>query len=81
MISAIGFTDDTSTTYPPPFKNALYFGDLLRKCIWTMQPPNTTPQTFAKGLEGGPVDLKAGQNGDLFYVDLVTSTVRRITHK
>jgi len=81
VISAIGFTDGTSTTYPPPFKNALYFGDLLRKCIWTMQPPNNTPQTFAKGLQGGPVDLKAGQNGDLFYVDLVTSTVRRITHK
>jgi hypothetical protein len=46
-----------------------------------MQPPNNTPHTFAKGLQGGPVDLKAGPNGDLFYVDLVTSTVRRITHK
>jgi glucose/arabinose dehydrogenase len=81
VLSAIGFTDETSTTYPVQFKNALYFGDLLRKCIWTMRPPNNTPQTFAKGLQGGPVDLKAGQNGDLFYVDLVTSTVRRITHK
>ncbi|CAB3810808.1 PQQ-dependent sugar dehydrogenase [Paraburkholderia fynbosensis] len=81
VLSAIGFTDGTSTTYPTQFKNALYFGDLLRKCIWTMQPPDNTPQTFAKGLQGGPVDLKAGQNGDLFYVDLVTSTVRRITHK
>jgi hypothetical protein len=80
VISAIGFTDGAST-YPVPFKSALYFGDLLRKCIWTMQPPNNTPQTFAKGLQGGPVDLKAGPNGDLFYVDLVTSTVRRITHK
>jgi glucose/arabinose dehydrogenase len=81
VLSAIGFTDDTSTTYPVQFKNALYFGDLLRKCIWTMRPPDNTPQTFAKGLQGGPVDLKAGQDGDLFYVDLVTSTVRRITHK
>ncbi|MGF6382499.1 glucose/arabinose dehydrogenase [Paraburkholderia atlantica] len=81
VISAIGFTDDTSTTYPAQFKNALYFGDLLRQCIWTMQPPNNVPQTFAKGLPGGPVDLKAGQDGDLFYADLVTSTIRRITHK
>ncbi|MFM0715627.1 PQQ-dependent sugar dehydrogenase [Paraburkholderia strydomiana] len=81
VISAIGFTDGTSTTYPHPFKSALYFGDLLRKCIWTMQPPDTTPRTFAKGLQGGPVDLKVGQNGDLFYVDLITSTVRRITHR
>ncbi|WP_288827884.1 PQQ-dependent sugar dehydrogenase [uncultured Paraburkholderia sp.] len=81
VLSAIGFTDDTSTTYPVQFKNALYFGDLLRKCIWTMRPPDNTPQNFAKGLQGGPVDLKAGQDGDLFYVDLVTSTVRRITHK
>lgn len=81
VISAIGFTDGTSTTYPLPFKNALYFGDLLRQCIWTMQPPNNVPQTFAKGLQGGPVDLKAGPSGDLFYVDIVTSTVRRIIHK
>jgi len=79
VISAIGFTDGTSTTYPPPFKSALYFGDLLRQCIWTMQPPDNTPQTFAKGLEGGPVDLKAGPGGDLYYVDLTTSTVRRFT--
>ena len=81
VISAIGFTDGTSPTYPAPYDKALYFGDLLRKCIWTMQPPDNTPHTFAKRLQGGPVDLKAGQNGDLFYVDLVTSTVRRITHK
>ncbi|WP_028230253.1 PQQ-dependent sugar dehydrogenase [Paraburkholderia mimosarum] len=81
VISAIGFTDGTSTTYPLAFNKALYFGDLLRKCIWTMQPPNNTPQTFARGLQGGPVDLKSGPDGDLFYVDLVTSTVRRFTHK
>jgi glucose/arabinose dehydrogenase len=81
VISAIGFTDGTSTTYPPPFKNALYFGDVARQCIWTMQPPNNTPQPFARGLQGGPVDLKAGQNGDLFYADFVTSTVRRIRHR
>ncbi|MGF6607567.1 hypothetical protein OKW45_002467 [Paraburkholderia sp. WSM4175] len=80
VISAIGFTDNASATYPAQFKKALYFGDLLRQCIWTMQPPNNVPQTFARGLQGGPVDLKAGQNGDLFYVDLVTSTIRRITH-
>jgi glucose/arabinose dehydrogenase len=83
VISAIGFTDDTSATYPAQFKNALYFGDLLRQCIWTIQPANKVPvpQTFAKGLEGGPVDLKAGPSGDLFYVDIVTGTVRQITHK
>ncbi|SIT36172.1 conserved exported hypothetical protein [Paraburkholderia ribeironis] len=81
VISAIGFTDGTSTTYPAPYNEALYFGDLLRQCIWTMQPPDNTPQPFEKGLQGGPVDLKVGQNGDLFYVDFVTSTVRRIIHK
>ncbi|MCC8392287.1 PQQ-dependent sugar dehydrogenase [Paraburkholderia sp. MMS20-SJTR3] len=81
VISAVGFTDGSSTTYPLEFRSALYFGDVLRQCIWTMQPPNNTPQTFARGLQGGPVDLKSGQDGDLFYVDLVTSTVRRFTHK
>ena len=81
VISAIGFTDGTSRTYPSPFKSALYFGDVARQCIWTMQPPTNTPQPFASGLQGGPVDLKAGQNGDLFYADFVTSTVRRIRHR
>ncbi|SIT50227.1 conserved exported hypothetical protein [Paraburkholderia piptadeniae] len=87
VISAIGFTDDSSTTYPAIYKNALYFGDYLRRCIWMIQmpPPSNTslpqPQAFAKGLQGGAVDLKGGPNGDLFYVDLVTSTIRRITHQ
>jgi glucose/arabinose dehydrogenase len=85
VLSAIGFTNPNSSNgYPDSYKGALYFGDYLRKCIWVF--PNTasqsnTPQTFAKGLEGGPVDLKSGPNGDLFYVDIVTSTIREITHK
>jgi len=89
VISAIGFTDGTSATYPPPFNQALYFGDLLRKCIWTMQPSSqpsgqpadNAPQTFAKGLQGGPVDLKVGPAGDLYYVDLFIGTVRRFIHR
>ena len=64
-----------------PCHQLVRFGDVARQCIWTMQPPTNTPQPFASGLQGGPVDLKAGQNGDLFYADFVTSTVRRIRHR
>jgi glucose/arabinose dehydrogenase len=78
VISAIGFTDGTNAGYPRHLRSALFFGDMRRQCIWTMQPPDNTPQAFAKGLQGGPVDIQAGEDGDLFYADILTSTVRRI---
>jgi PKD repeat protein len=72
-------------TYPGRYKDALFFADYSRGCIWAMEPgPNGLPNpgkisTFVAGA-AGPVDLKTGPGGDLFYVDLNGGTVHRITY-
>ena len=41
------------------------------------QPDPATIQTFVSSA-AGPVDLKVGPGGDLYYVDLNVGTIRRI---
>jgi glucose/arabinose dehydrogenase len=71
--------------YPGRYKDALFFADYSRKCIWAMEPgsnglPNPAKvSTFVAGA-ASPVDLETGPNGDLFYVDLNGGTVHRITY-
>src|SRR5262249_22634458 len=45
-------------------------------------PPNSSATTIATfvGNAAGPVDLKIGPGGDLFYVDLTGGTIRRIQY-
>ena len=45
-------------------------------------PDPTKIETFATGTAGAysPVDLVSGPGGDLFYVDLVGGTIRRISY-
>jgi cysteine-rich repeat protein len=67
----------------PRRRNALFFADYSRNCIWTMfpdaqgDPDPATRATFAGGAPG-PVDLQIGPNGDLFYVNFSNGDVRRI---
>ncbi|HXX61494.1 MAG TPA: cell wall-binding repeat-containing protein [Candidatus Sulfotelmatobacter sp.] len=78
VISAVAFYE--GATYPSAFHGALFFGDHSRDCIWAMQPgANGLPDptkivTVLSGAAGAnciacPVDLEAGPNGDMFYVD------------
>ena len=70
-------------TFPPAYKDALFFADYARGCIWVMfagtdgVPDPTTRQPFVEGASG-PVDLQVGPGGDLFYADIIGGTVRRI---
>ncbi|HYD49885.1 MAG TPA: PKD domain-containing protein, partial [Terriglobales bacterium] len=71
--------------YPDNFDGALFFGDYGRNCIWTMfpgvggAPDPSTRAAFVSGADG-PVDLKIGPNGDLFYVDFNFGSLRRIQY-
>jgi glucose/arabinose dehydrogenase len=71
--------------YPRGYRNALFFADYSRRCIWAMQtgtdglPDPTRTRTFVAGA-AGPVDLEPGPDGDLFYVSLDEGTVHRITY-
>ncbi len=82
-ISGLAFY--TGASYPAGYRNALFFADYARRCIWAMLPgsggvPNPASlQTFVAGA-GGPVQLVTGPGGDLFYVDLVGGKIHRIQY-
>jgi chitodextrinase len=82
-ISGIAFYDGGN--YPSNYLGALFFADYSRDCIWAMRvggngiPDANNRETFASGA-ANPVDVKAGPNGDIFYVDFDGGTVRRIRY-
>ena len=73
-ISGLAFY--TADVFPPAYKNALFFSDYSRNCIWVMYrganglPDPATRQTFLAGA-AGPVFLTQGPDGALYYADLV----------
>jgi glucose/arabinose dehydrogenase len=83
-ISGLAFYSDGS--YPAGYDGALFFTDHNRRCIWAMMPDGSgTPDpanviTFAAGLAGGPVGLRTGPGGDLFYVDYDLGRIQRIRY-
>ncbi|WP_084286119.1 PQQ-dependent sugar dehydrogenase [Solirubrobacter soli] len=80
-ISGLAFY--TADAFPAAYKNALFFADYSRNCIWVAYPganglPDmATRQTFLAGA-AGPVFLTQGPDGALYYADLAGGTVRRI---
>ena len=81
VISGISFYG--SGTYPQRYHGALFYADYSRNSIYVLLPgtnglpdPNRQ-ETFASGI-GGPVDLRTGPDGDLFYADVFDGTLRRI---
>src|SRR4029078_11424880 len=81
----IAFSPESGRTSPAAFNGALFFADYSRNCIWYMpegtngQPDVAARQPFDQGA-ASPVDVVIGRNGDLFYVDLVGGTVRRVSY-
>jgi glucose/arabinose dehydrogenase/PKD repeat protein len=82
-ISGLAFYDGGD--YPSSYDDALFFADYSRGCIWSVFPGLDGRPDFASRLtlvDGAatPVDLEIGPDGDLFYVDIVGGTVRRIRY-
>ncbi len=71
--------------YPAAFTNALFFSDYSRSCIWVMYaganglPDPATTAPFVQNA-AGPVQLKIGPGGDLFYPDFNGGTIHRISY-
>ena len=82
------FYPTTGGNYPAKYQGSLFFADYTRRCIWVMLkganglPDPNKIEKFASGTAGvySPVDLVSGPGGDLFYVDLVGGTIRRISY-
>lgn len=81
--SITGLAFYTGDSYPAEYKDALFFADYSRNCIWALfkgadgLPSPVLRTTFIEGA-AAPVDLQVGPGGDLFYVDLTGGTIRRI---
>jgi glucose/arabinose dehydrogenase len=69
--------------YPARFEDALFFADHSRNCIWAMGATNGVPDPTKVEVvvreAGNPVDLQAGPNGDIFYVDHEGGAIHRLT--
>jgi glucose/arabinose dehydrogenase len=87
-VSGGAFYPASGGNYPSKYRGALFFADYTRRCVWAMLPGSnglpdpTKVEIFASGTVGAysPVDLVSGPGGDLFYVDLIGGTIRRIRY-
>ncbi len=84
--SITGGTWYTGTSYPAAYRDAYFFADYSQQKIWTMmidaqgkitRPPEAA--AFATGI-GGPVALKTGPNGDVYYADILSSDLVRLRY-
>ncbi len=82
-VSGLAFAPATGS-FPDTYDGALFFSDHSRECIWVLRadanglPDPATTQAFGQAA-GFPVDLDFGPNGELFYPDIVSGNVRRIS--
>jgi len=71
--------------YPDAYDGALFYADYSRDCIMVAPrganglPDPAQARPFLTGA-AGPVALTTGPGGDLYYVDLIGGTVRRIEY-
>jgi glucose/arabinose dehydrogenase len=83
--SISGLSFYAGTTYPAQYRNALFFTDYARNCVWAMKPgtdglPDKTKiETFATG-SGAMVELQQGPGGDIFAVDIGAGRVVRYVY-
>ena len=73
-ISGLAFYPPSGGNYPASYRNALFFADLGRDCIYVVFPgsnglPSNSTRTNFITSAANPVDLQIGPNNDLFYVD------------
>jgi uncharacterized repeat protein (TIGR01451 family) len=85
VIAGLAFMPPGLGNYPATYDGALFINDYGRACIWFMRtganglPDPSTRALFALGT-ANPTEIEIGPGGDLFYVDLVGRTVRRISY-
>ena len=82
-ISGLAFYPGGS--YPHSYDGGLFFADYSRKCVYFMPkganglPDPSKVQSFITGAPG-PVDLRIGPDGDLYYPGYDDGTIHRITY-
>jgi glucose/arabinose dehydrogenase/PKD repeat protein len=74
-----------SGPFPSSYDGAMFFADYARECIFVMRPgtnglPDPATLTEFAVASGAPVDLELGPDGNLYYVDIIGGSVRRISY-
>ena len=83
-ISGLAFY--TGSRYPAEYRDALFFSDFTRSCIWMLprgsegQPSPPDKRRFRWNART-PVALEAGYDGDLFYLDYAGGELHRIVYR
>lgn len=84
-LSGLEFYPAAGGNFPPIYRNALFFADRLRNCIWALMPDATgipkkgSVVPFA-GMAMRATDLEVTPTGDLLYIDQKVDTVQRIRY-
>ena len=85
-LSGLAFYPAAGGTFPPMYRNALFFADRLRSCIWALLPGT---RRAAQEGQRDPVrrawrmratDLEVTPEGDLLYIDQRNDVVQRISY-
>ncbi|WP_238006527.1 PKD domain-containing protein [Dactylosporangium sp. AC04546] len=76
--TGLAFYPASGGSFPAQYAGAMFFADYARQCIYASLP-GAGMVAFAPGA-ATPVDLAVGPGGDLYYVDLLGGTVRRIRY-
>ncbi|TCO49370.1 glucose/arabinose dehydrogenase [Kribbella antiqua] len=84
--SITGGTWYTGTSYPAAYQGAYFFSDYSQQKLWTMMidaqgKVTRAPETsgFATGI-GGPVAMKTGPNGDIYFADIISGNLIRLRY-
>jgi PKD repeat protein len=85
--SITGLAFENGSNYPGAYRNALFFADYTRRCIWAIQagadglpdPAQIVPFVTGASNEGA-VQVLTGPGGDLFYVAMDAGQLRRISY-
>jgi glucose/arabinose dehydrogenase/chitodextrinase len=84
QISGLGFYP-AAGSFPAPYRNALFFADRLRDCIYALLPGSDGVPKRGRAIafaqrSGAAIDIEVAPNGDLLYVD-EAGAVRRVSWK
>jgi uncharacterized repeat protein (TIGR01451 family) len=83
-IAGMAFYEGGSN-YPSNYANALFFSDYSRRCLWVMFPgaggdPDPSQRAAFASSANGPVDLRIGPDGNLYYVDFDGGHLMRVEY-
>ncbi|WP_439676609.1 LamG-like jellyroll fold domain-containing protein [Embleya sp. MST-111070] len=79
-----GVTFYSGQRYPAAYRNAMFFADHSRRCVWSMRagadglPDPATRQAFV--TNANPVQLTTGPEGDVYYVGFEDGAIHRIRY-